>query len=375
MTVRHRAPCVLTFAAIALAAACSKPSGPAVIALHTTSAVPGMLAMEDVARSRKPGDVEITSIVPPPSQIGGLRRTVRDATVLATTPDVVGVVGPMSSRDALLAAPVYNDSAIVELVPNATSRRMRDVGPWTFVLAPDDSIEGAFIGRLLVHLGARRVTIVYSADEYGAGIMAGAAQALRERGVSIVDQVATYTNANCLQASAPNPLEDQLDVSMRRGTPDAVVLAQRQANAACSIRALRPRAPHLRYVGADGVVATPELIAASGAGADSLYLVTFWVPDTARAVERDFVTRFRARAGIAPDVGDALAYDATMTLAAAVRAAGTDRARVRDWLTSLGRRHPALEGVTGPISFAPGRRPPLVAARLRGGRLERVSVP
>jgi branched-chain amino acid transport system substrate-binding protein len=321
--------------------ACSRPPSRAVIGLHTTNAAPGALAIEEVARLRRPGAIEIGSIVPPPSDISGLRRTVRDAAVLATIPDVVGVVGPMSSRDALLAAPVYNDSAIVELVPNATSRRLRDAGPWTFVLAPDDSLEGAFIGRLLVHLGARRVTIVYAADEYGAGILAGASQALSASGVAILDRVATDPTGICLAPRPDNPMEDQLAVSLRHGVPDAVVLAQRQGDAACAIRALRGQHVHARYVGADGVVPTPSLIGVMGGDADSLYLVTFWVPDTSRAVERDFVARFRARVGIDPDVGDALAYDATMSLAAAIGAAGADRRGIRDWLASLGRKRPA----------------------------------
>ena len=71
------------------------------------------------------------------------------------------------------------------------------------------------------------------------------------------------------------------------------------------------------------------------------------------------------------DGNAALAYDATMLLAAAIEAAGPSRARIRDWLASLAGSAP-YPGVTGPIAFHQsgdviGRG--ITMTRVRGGAL------
>ena len=47
----------------------------------------------------------------------------------------------------------------------------------------------------------------------------------------------------------------------------------------------------------------------------------------------------------------ALAYDATMVIARAALEVGADRARIRDYLATIGTTRPAMTGVTGPIAF------------------------
>src|SRR5207245_5907500 len=72
----------------------------------------------------------------------------------------VGVVGHGSSRRSLVASSVYNEAGIPQITPTSTSRLLHAVGPWTFMLAPDDSAEGAFMAAFAAErLGARRVSI------------------------------------------------------------------------------------------------------------------------------------------------------------------------------------------------------------------------
>src|SRR2546427_12789968 len=60
----------------------------------------------------------------------------------------VGVVGHGSSRGSLVASSVYNEAGIPQITPPSTSRLLHAVGPWAFMLAPDDSAEGAFMAAL-----------------------------------------------------------------------------------------------------------------------------------------------------------------------------------------------------------------------------------
>jgi len=60
-------------------------------------------------------------------------------------------------------------------------------------------------------------------------------------------------------------------------------------------------------------------------------------------------------------------FDALMLLGLAIREVGGNPVAVRDYLAELGAARPPYPGVTGPISFGPGRLRPLFMLRLRDG--------
>jgi branched-chain amino acid transport system substrate-binding protein len=254
------------------------------------------------------------------------------------------------------------------VVPTSTSRLLRQAGPWTFSLAPDDSTEGVFVADFLVTaLGARRVSIFYVNDEYGEGLRDGVRARLRSAGAEVVDEVSFG------QASDVAVL---VDASLQRGIPDAVVSAGRWLETARLTRILHERVARIRVVAGDGAMYLPRLADSVGAAAEALYVVDFWVPDPADSLSRAFVERFRRVTGAEPLGPQAMSHDALMLLAHAVRSVGPDRKAIRDYLRSLGGERAPYPGITGPIAFGPGRRTNLVMTRLTaGGRRERVERP
>ena len=304
--------------------------------------------------------------------IGGDRPDVEvlRAHRLADVPGLVGVVGHGGSRGSLVAAPVYNQRGIVQLTPISTSRLLRHAGPWTFMLAPDDSAEGAFSGMFAAGpLRARRAAVFYVNDEYGAGLRDGVVAELTRRGVAVT---------NVVQFNPSSDFPVLVDAALRRGRPDVVVLAARQAEAGTIARIAQARLPGLRFVAGDGAVVLPTLADAAGPAADSIYAVAFWLPlpDAGDdSLTRAFIARHRRVAGRDPLPADAMSHDALMILAAAVRDAGPDRAAIRAYLEALGRTRPPYRGITGEITFLPNRPPRLVMARLDAGRLVRVAGP
>ena len=306
--------------------------------------------------------------------IAGLPASVRVAELLAADPALVGVVGPNSSRDALLAGPLYNTAGLPHIVPTATSRRLRDTGRFTLLLAPDDSMEGAFAARFITHrLGARRVLILYVGDEYGSGLRTSLESALVGQGGAVVDRVVLEVGGQCPRADSPNPYEDQVTLALRRGTPDVVFLATRTVEAGCATRAIHARQPRMRYVAADGVVPGNLAVIAPAEAMDSTYFITFWHPDTSNAENRAFTEEFRRRFRRVPHYGDALVFDATRLLVDAVREVGGDRARILEYLESLGRGRPAPSGLTGTLTFDRSARTGIIVVRQRGGHTEAVA--
>ncbi|HKC40039.1 MAG TPA: ABC transporter substrate-binding protein, partial [Gemmatimonadales bacterium] len=136
---------------------------------------------------------------------------------LAETPNLVAVVGHGGSRGSLAAAPIYAAAGIPQIVPTSTSRLLRQAGPWAFRLAPDDSTEGALIGRFAAErLGARRVLLFFTNDEYGVGLRDGVLAELAARDVAVLDKVGVDPSSDVATLFA---------ASLRRGIPDVIVVA------------------------------------------------------------------------------------------------------------------------------------------------------
>jgi branched-chain amino acid transport system substrate-binding protein len=292
---------------------------------------------------------------------------VQRAVRLAQLPGIVTVVGHGGSRGSLAAAPVYNEARLPQIVPTSTSRLLRKAGPWTFMLPPNDSVEGAFMGAFALEvLHARRVSILYFNDEYGAGLRDGIVGALAGRAARVLDQASFDLTSD---------LPTIVAASMHRGVPDVLFVAGRQRQTGTIARLARGHAPGVRILAGDGALVLPTLADSAGAAAESLYVVAFWLPDSPDSLSRAFVERFRRVAGHDPLSTDAMTHDALMLAATAIRAVGADRGAVRGYLESLGRSRPPFPGITGPITFLPDRPARLVMARLQRGMPLRVNPP
>ena len=121
------APCIRLLVVAALG--CGGSEADAVIGFTSNAGVPnaGTVAQEVLDGTRRPGERRIRilmgdSLVPDEGRQGTLRLEVERAARLAERPDVVGVVGPGGSRQALHVIPIYREAQLAEVVPTATSR-------------------------------------------------------------------------------------------------------------------------------------------------------------------------------------------------------------------------------------------------------------
>jgi branched-chain amino acid transport system substrate-binding protein len=289
------------------------------------------------------------------------------AQLVVSTPGLVAVVGHGNSRGSLAAAPVYNEAGIPQVVPTSTSRRLAAAGPWTFTLAPNDSIEGAFIGDFVAGpLRGRAVTIYYVNDEYGIGLRDGVRARLQHHGLAVLDEVSVDPRSD---------FPTVVEASLRRGTPDVVVVAGRWVETGAVARLMRARVPGIRVVAGDGAILFPELTRQVGDAAPAVYVASFWLADATDPASRVYVERFRRVLGGEPAGTLAMVHDAIMVLATAIREVGSRPPAIRQYLESLGRERPPYPGVTGPITFGPGRAGNFVMTRLEGDRLVRVTTP
>ena len=344
---------------------CERP-GRAVVgyAFPYSAAAVVRLAREEIAQM--PGEPQVRIAE---DTIAGSDRAdlaVARARRMVELPRLVGVVGHPDSRGALAAAPVYNDADVVQLTPLATSSRLAAAGPWTFTLVPNDSVEGAFIGRFVdERLRARDVALFYVGDEYGEGLRDGVAADLEARGIRISREF-LYDSESDLETLVRAALEPRV--------PDAVIVAGLRSSTAEIARHMMRYAPGIPVVAGDGALRLPGLADEAGPAAEHLYLVSLWLPDTTDARYRAFAGRYRRLTGEQPSPTEVITYDALMMMVTAAVEAGGDSEAVRRWLVSLGRSRPPFRGVTGELTVNGGGLP-LAMVRLVEGVPVRVDFP
>jgi branched-chain amino acid transport system substrate-binding protein len=347
-----------------LAVACA-PAEPAVIgvAFQGLGVDAVAVARDELAEWTSPVHLTFdTTLMGDPADIEVAR-----ATHIAKTPGLAAVVGHGSSRGSLAAAPVYHDARIPQIVPTGTSRLLEQAGPWTFALAPNDSVEGAFIAEYVAGaLAARTVTIFFVNDEYGVGLRDGVLAGLHARGVVVIDEVSVDPRSD---------FSVVVEASIRRGVPDVVVSAARWVETGAIARLFHARMPGTPVVAGDGALLMPDLAREVGDAASSLVVVSFWLPDAPDSLGHAFAERFRRVIGREPVGTHAMTHDAIMLAATAIREVGSNPDAVRQYLASLGIARSPYRGVTGPIAFTPGRRTNFVMTRLAGDGLVRVSDP
>jgi len=357
--MRACAPPLLSVLATLLAG-CSEPSGAAVIgyALPREAQRVALVAAATLPADTGPGSIRIVG----DWDSGGTESAVEIARAhrLVALPNMMGVVGHSSSRGTLVAAPIYAAAGIPLVVPTATSSRIWDVSEWIFPLAPTDSIEAAFLGQNAVDLlGGRRIAVYFSNSAYGAGLRGELREWFDRRGLAPVDEVPFVPGTDFATI---------VEASLARSRPDLAILVGRQPEVARLANLIHEQGPSIRLLAADGGYDDPASLAEqAGSALDSLYLTSFWVADTTDPVQRAFITRYRLETGREPTPFEAMRYDALIVLADAIRAAGPDRLRIREWLASLGQSRPPFHGVTGEITFARGVRRNLYLVRLRDG--------
>lgn len=282
-----------------------------------------------------------------------IQLNTEQARVFADMDDVVAVVGHAGSRDAILGGAVYNRRGVPMVVPNATSRLVAAAGPWTFPLAPNDSVQGDFIVTYAIDsLHVRRISVLYVGDEYGRGLRDGVRSALQGRRLELVDQSVIPTQG-CGTSIDDNVHRAILHASLARSRPELVVLAGNWSGSWCLAQKISDADANIWIIGADGMDGTlvPPFVTRVPT---RLRTVNFWTPGT-DSLSHAFVSRVRSALKRNPTSAEALQYDAFMLLAAALREVGADRRQVRNWLTSLGTSRPPFVGVTGPIVFNPPR--------------------
>jgi branched-chain amino acid transport system substrate-binding protein len=267
------------------------------------------------------------------------------------------VIGGVDGTTTHLAVQVALKSHFLLLSPGSTDVTADHANvPWLFSLSPSDERLAPVLAEAAAKAAAEGpLAVVASTDHDAHAALVGLRRALGERHLSptLVVEVA--------------PLDDDLSAVARRvlaGSPRVVIALAPSALAGRLVAALRgagyagtivggapaARSAFRRAAGeaAEGVI-VPVLVERGGSGWEEL------------------ARPYGERWGEPPDEAAAHGYDALRLVAAAVRRAGLNRARIRDAVRALA----PWPGASGSVSWnALGRnQTPVAVGVWRGGRL------
>lgn len=305
--------------------------------------------IEDALGSASSNAVQRLAWTDPKDEFVG--SEVAQAEAFSRMASVIAVVGHSGSRNTLLAAPVYVTSGVPLIVPTATSAQLRAAGPLVFMMAPTDSVEGAFIvDRALDSLHATRIAVAYVADAYGTGVHHGIVSRLASRNATLAGEAA-MSGRECAHP-------DRLAVRgiaralIQRARPQVVVLALHAGLSGCMIREILAADSTIKIIASDSFdEVQPNVRALSNRERTAVRYISFWSPGN-DSLSRDLVARTQRILGRDPDAGEALTYDGYLLVATAYREGHRTRAALGRWLRALGTsQHPPVLGVTGPIAF------------------------
>ena len=243
----------------------------------------------------------------------------------------IALITPADGNIAHQAEQIANKIAIPILTLSSDATTTRINIPWIFRLGPSDADQAKLIAADIYQRRNLRKVLLIAEDDHDGRV--GSEEFMRA--------------VNSLDAAAPermgfNPATSDLaslaDTPKSR-LPDAIVLWTGPEAATRLLSISHQTAPSaVIYLCSKAAQFSPQ-------SSQPWFSASLISPTTDRA--SDFAERYRQQTGLEPSVGAKEIYDAVRLLAAAVRIAGPNRARVRDYLASGF----DYSGVSGAFSF------------------------
>jgi len=266
--------------------------------------------------------------------------SVAAATRLIVDEEVVAIIGPQSSKQAVPTGQVANDRETPMISPWSTNPNTTLDRPWVFRVAFLDPFQGPVVaGFAQKEFGAETAAVIYDiASDYPKGLAENFRDAAEADGIEIVGFESFTTGDTDFSSQLTNIIQNNPDIIFTPQYYNEVPLIVQQA------RELGYEGP---IVGSDSW-GTPDLLDLCGDACNGLFFSTHYAPDIATEVAQTFITAYEEEYGAKPDDVAALTYDAFQMLFQAIENAQSfERADIRDALSQI----ELFEGVTGIMSF------------------------
>lgn len=265
------------------------------------------------------------------------KQAVNVANALAGDAAVVALVGHFNSGCSIPASPVYNEAGMAMVTvssnPQLTAQGYNVVNR---IVAKDDA-QGGFAGTMATDMGITKVALIDDATPYGQGLATEFKAAFTAAGGEVLSE----------DRIQPKEVDfSALVTKLKKESPQAVYYAGAHTEGALITKQMKEAGLKVPVMGGD-MLFTPEYIKIAGAdNAEGDIATSLGLPLEQQPMGAEFLEKYQAKFGQAPEAYDSYAYDAANTIIAAVLEAGADRAAVAAAI-----RAGSIDGVTGTVAF------------------------
>ncbi len=248
---------------------------------------------------------------------------------------VVAILGEIASSKSLEAAPICQQEKIPMVSPGSTNPKVTEVGDYIFRICFIDPFQGVVVSKFAREKGWKKIAVLTDVkQDYSVGLTEFFIKDFKANGGEIVREQK--------YSSGDKDFKPQL-TSIKASQPEAIFVPGYYAEVALIAKQAKLLGIKVPLLGGDGWVGDSLLKVAGKSLDGSFFSSHFSAADESPKV-RNFVEKFRAKFGEAPDDMAALGYDSAMILADAIRRAGTtDPAALRDALAAT-KDHDAVTG-------------------------------
>lgn len=270
---------------------------------------------------------------------GNSERARAIASALVDNPDVLGAVGHFSSDTTLAAAEVYQAGGLTMISPTSTAVKIAEAGDYIFRTVPSDRLASATLSRYVSNtLNKQQAAVFYTSESaYSQSIKSEFTTELLSSGGQVVAE---------FDISQPGFSAGRAVQAAREAGAEVLMLALTVATADTSSQIIAVNQQSLPIVGSDGLY-NPQVLDVGRQNALDMVVAVPW--HILSDEQSQFVKESRQLWGGDVSWRTAMAYDATVTLAAGIAQSSTREGVA----AAIGESGFQAAGSTGAISFFP----------------------
>ena len=257
---------------------------------------------------------------------------------------VAAVLGEVASSKSLEAAPICQTSQIPMISPASTNPKVTQIGDYIFRVCFLDEFQGKCIARYATDtLKVKKAGVLIDVkQDYSTGLAGFIKENFTQLGGQIV--------AEKSYSSGDKDFKAQL-TAIKAAGPDVIFVPGYYTEVSEIARQARQLGIKAPLMGGDGWD-SDRLVANGGTALEGDYFTDHFTSEDQAPLIQDFVKKYKAKYGSAPDAMAALGYDSALLLADALKRAGTpDAAKLRAAIADT----KDFQGVTGKITIDSGR--------------------
>ncbi len=275
---------------------------------------------------------------------------VKVSTKLITEENVLGIIGPQSSSQAVPAGEVANNFATPMISPWSTNPNTTLDRPYVFRGCFLDPFQGPVVANFATdELGAKKAAVLYDiAADYPKGLAEFFKEAFEKiHGPGSVVAFETFTTGD-------KDFSAQMTNIMMSGA-DILFTPQYYSEVPLIVRAAKEMGWNKPILGSDSW-GSGDLMGLCGDDCKGYYFSTHYAAAGAKGETKAFIDAYTAEYGKTPDDVAALTWDALGLMIQAIKNTGglsgdikADRTKVKDALAAV-KNYP---GITGGMTFTP----------------------